>query len=89
LASRVAPLVVPVRLVRGRAEAVAGGIDDELAPAEEVGELPPPLIALSGRLAVGDVDREALGVLDAGAQERSAISPGLRQRAWPASMYTY
>jgi hypothetical protein len=48
LTSRVAPLVVPIRIVRGRAETVAGGIDDELAVAEEIGELPTPLVALFG-----------------------------------------
>jgi hypothetical protein len=34
------------------------------------------LVALPGRLAVGDVDREALGVLDAGAQQALGDLPG-------------
>src|SRR5215218_6661707 len=37
--------------------------------AQEIGEFLSPSVALSGRLTVGDVDREALGVLDAGAQQ--------------------
>src|SRR5215217_1008972 len=78
----VAPLVVPVRVVGGRAEAVAGGVDDELAPAEEVGEFSSPSVALFGRLAIGDVDREALGVLDAGAQQALGHLPS----APPAGM---
>src|SRR4029453_18877394 len=82
LASRVAPFVVAVRVVRGRAEAVAGGVDHEFAMAQEVGELPSPLVAPSGRLAVGDVDREALRILDAGAQQALAHLAG----ASPAGM---
>ena len=93
LASRVAPLVVSTRVVRRRAEAVAGGVDHELSVAEEIREFSTPPVALSSGLAVGDVDREALGVLDAGAQQalgsarppRSATSPSRRLVASPVA----
>jgi hypothetical protein len=76
LASRVAPLVVPVRLVPRRAEAVPGGVDNKTRARQGDRRVPVPLIALPGRPAVGEVDREALGVLDAGAQEPLGHLPG-------------